>query len=312
MQFSSILATATFAAASLFAQSDANLLSADYTAPAPIAVAPGQIVTLFARGIGPGAGVALRNAQAAQTPLPNTLAGIAAFVDQAPNPQPFAVPILAVKQQNECEEVNFRPICLLTAIRVQIPTELSPTVAKLILEVDGQKSRTFLLRPIRDNAHVITSCDLSWDTNPAADCQRRLYHADGRLVTADAPATVGETLIVYLHGLGPTQPRVPSGEAAPTGVNLPDASLRVLHVGLESLINAPNNLPRFQDPGMRFDNALVYAGLTAGQVGLYQMNIRIPDNYPVAVGCGGEIRTNIIAKVTTSQGTENLSFCVAK
>lgn len=298
-----MLTLTLLAASALFAQSDMAVLSAGYSAPAPIEVAPGQVVTLFTRGIGPGSGVPLRKAEATQTPLPNTLAGVALTVDQRP------VPILALRQTNDCDDSNMDPICILTAIRVQIPSELTLGMQKLIFEVDGQRSRMFPLRLVHQNAHVITTCDLRWDTNPTADCQRPIYHADGRLVTNSAPATTGETLVIYLHGLGATLPRVPSGEAAPSGVAVPIAGL---HVGLEVLLNAPGNLPMYQNATPYGDNALTHTGVTAGQVGLYQMNIRVPDSFTVPIACGGETRTNVIARVTTALGTENVSFCVAK
>jgi len=103
----------------------------------------------------------LRSGLAQSVPLPATAAGLSVEIMQLPATVPFPLAILAVRQHNECEEVTWRPICLLTAIRVQIPFELTPTVAKLTVKEDGQASRTFLVRPIRDNAHVMTSCDMT-------------------------------------------------------------------------------------------------------------------------------------------------------
>src|SRR5215207_10129458 len=139
----------------LRAETELTLLSSGYAAPAPTEVAPGQIVTLFFRGIRPAASFIMRSGQASSVPLPERLAGLSAHILQLPQQNPFRLPILAVRQHNECEEVSSRPVCLLTAIRVQIPFELTPTVAKLVVEEDGQPSRTFLIRPIRENAHVI-------------------------------------------------------------------------------------------------------------------------------------------------------------
>jgi hypothetical protein len=52
---------------------------------------------------------------------------------------------------------------------VQIHTNLTPVIAKLTVETDGEPTRTFLIRPIRDDAHLVTACDLTWDTNPGSD-----------------------------------------------------------------------------------------------------------------------------------------------
>lgn len=34
-----------------------------------------------------------------------------------------------------------------------------------------------------------------------------------------------------------------------------------------------------------------FAGLTPGQVGLYQINVRLPDTFPAVVGCGKVVGT---------------------
>jgi hypothetical protein len=52
-----------------------------------------------------------------------------------------------------------------------------------------------------------------------------------------------------------------------------------------------------------------FAGLVPGQIGMYQLNIRLPaqlSSYP----CGGDVRTNAIINVTTLQGTEAIALCV--
>lgn len=139
-----------------------------------------------------------------------TVAGLSAHILQVPQMSPYPLPILAVRQHTDCEEVSFRPACILTAVRVQIPLDLTPTIAKLVLEEDGQLSRTFLVRPIRDNAHIITPCDLTWDTNPGSKCNRLAFHANGQAVDENSPAKVGETIVICAHGLGPTLPRATS------------------------------------------------------------------------------------------------------
>ncbi len=306
------LSVFTLALCPLFAANDAALFSASYQAPEMVEVSPGQVVTLFFRGVSPVANGVLRSAQAGAVPLPDSLAGLSISILQGPQTTPYRVPLLAVRQQNECEEVSFRPICLLTAVRLQIPSELTPTVSKLTLTVDGEASRTFLLRPIRDNAHVLTTCDAGWDTNPATACNRLIFHANGKLVEESAPAKRGETLVLYAHGLGPTTPRVPAGTAAPAGVALLEGVVRQLRASFAVLLNAPGSLPRYVEnevPGA--PNAVTFAGVTEGQVGLYQIHVQVPAGLEVPVACGGPTKSNVILKVATSQGTENVSLCVA-
>lgn len=293
------------------AQSEEQFIAAGYTAPAPVEVAPGQVVTLFFRGIARMPDGTLRSGQAQMVPLPDNLAGLSVAILQLPQTSPYRVPLLSVRQHNECEDASGQPRCLLTAIRVQIPTELTPAVAKLTVEVDGDPSRNFLVRPVRDDAHVITTCDLTWDTNPGSACTRIAFHGDGSPVDEIRPARRGETIVIYAHGLGPTIPRVPSGTAAPAGVEVVDSVMRQLTMRFLTLRNANPSLPRYFEAtpeGVASD--IVFAGLTPNQVGLYQLNVVVPESVAIPILCGGDTRSNVVAKVTTARGVENLPLCV--
>ena len=95
-------------------------------------------------------------------------------------------------------------------------------------------------------------------------------HPDGNPVTAEAPAAPGEIVVLYATGLGPTRvpvadgrlltPPLPAGigAAALTIQRLPE--LKVLLGGAELA-----------------HDRILYAGLTPGYAGLYQVNIRLPD-----------------------------------
>lgn len=291
--------------------SDGQLIAAGYSAPGPMEVAPGQVLTLFFRGIGRMPDGSLRIGHAQSVPLPATLAGLSASIQQLPQTTPFPLPLLSVRQHNECEDASGQPKCLLTAMRVQIPTELTPVVAKLTVEADGQASRTFLVRPVRDDAHVLTACDLTWNTNPGSDCGRMAFHGDGTPVNEARPARRGETIVIYAYGLGPTVPRVPAGTLAPAGVQLVDAAARQLAVRFLPFRNASSTLPRyFEAEPVGTPGDVVFAGLTAGQIGLYQLNVKLPESLEIPILCGGDTRSNLLAKVSTSRGIENLPLCV--
>jgi len=75
--------------------SQATVMGAGYSAPYPIKVAPGQLVTIFVNGI--GARLTAR-VPATSLPLPYTLAGISITIDELINPPSLnrKVPILAV------------------------------------------------------------------------------------------------------------------------------------------------------------------------------------------------------------------------
>jgi uncharacterized protein (TIGR03437 family) len=97
------------------------------------------------------------------------------------------------------------------------------------------------------------------DGNPLA------VHLDGRTVDATNPASPGEYLVLFGTGLGSTTSRLNHY------AQIPDqpASLERpgdLHVALAG---------RELDP-----KAVLYAGLTPGFAGLYQINLRLPDELP--------------------------------
>jgi len=84
------------------------------------------------------------------------------------------------------------------------------------------------------------------------------HGADFSYVTASSPAKPSEVLVIYLSGMGPTNPAVKSGDPAP---------------GAEPLARV--TLP----PTVMVDgqNAIVgFAGLSPGFVGLYQVNFTVP------------------------------------
>ena len=85
-------------------------------------------------------------------------------------------------------------------------------------------------------------------------------HLDFTLVDATHPAKPGEVLTIYLDGMGATNPSVGTGQAAPSS---------------EPLARAVTQ-PVVTVDGNNAD--VLFAGLTPGAVGLYQINLRVPAN----------------------------------
>src|ERR1035441_2557591 len=231
-----------------------TLTGSGYASPTPIRVSPGQITTLFVSGLNT---VLTKPQRATSLPLPNSLAGISLTINQSSLKQSVAVPLLAVEQLNACGIAPPAPPpsptstpstvpqeCLLTAITLQIPYELTPlpTVAgdsakasttEIVVTANGVASRAFSVLTITDTLHVLNTCDTfppKADGSPITvngGCSSVVTHADGTLVTAVAPGKAGEVLVIYAFGLGQTTPAVKTGSATPTPAPVLDPASRL-------------------------------------------------------------------------------------
>ncbi len=97
-------------------------------------------------------------------------------------------------------------------------------------------------------------------------------HLDGIVISPEAPARRGEVIVLYATGLGPTVPPAPSGR-------LPDAAAFIARLGeFQVWLN-----------GAAVSRGLVlYAGLSPPYAGLFQINLRVPDDAPAdpEIRCG--------------------------
>src|ERR1019366_291667 len=295
-----------------------TLTGSGYTSPTTIRVSPGQVTTLFVSGLNT---VLTKPQRATSLPLPNSLAGISVTINQSSLKQSVAVPLLAVEQLNTCSIAvvapppvppsptstpsTVPPECLLTAITLQIPYELTPlpTVAgdsakasttEIVVTANGVASRAFAVLTITDTLHVLNTCDTfppKADGPPTAvngGCSSVVTHADGTLVAADAPGKAGEILVIYAFGLGQTTPAVKTGSATPTPAPVLDpasrlGSGRTLELQYDFRPNAEPSRPFNVLTGVISPTpptgpvillAPVFVGLTPGQVGLYQINVQ--------------------------------------
>jgi uncharacterized protein (TIGR03437 family) len=107
------------------------------------------------------------------------------------------------------------------------------------------------------------------------------------LGAAGRPARVGDTLVMYAIGLGPTSPTVANGTAAPSNPLAVIAPMPVLQFGRTSISESDSTAPLF-------------VGLTPGFVGLYQINVTIPatvekgPNVPVFLNMGNNVFSNTV------------------
>jgi hypothetical protein len=262
-------------------------------------------------------------------PLPNSLAGISVTIKQSSPQQSIAAPLLAVQQLNTCSTAvgttpaptstspTEPPECLLTAITLQIPYELTPlpTISGdfaalsntgLVVTASGAESKTFSVLTITDTMHVLNTCDAfppkqgdgTWVDVPGfvnPVCGSTVTHADGMLVTADSPAKPGETVVIYALGLGPTSPSVKSGRPTPTPAPILRGGLGyapMLTIQYDFRPNAKPSNPYLTIQGVISPTPITitdpipgptFVGLTPGQVGLYQINVQLPSAFPAPV-----------------------------
>ena len=199
--------------------------AADLTQP----VAPGGLITIFGQQLSPV------NAASQEIPLPTALG-------------------------NSCLTVNGQPIPILfvspTQVNAQLPYQATGNVT-LILRTPGGVSDNYNLVVLPTAPSVFHSGVAGPQTNVPT-----LVRADNNLLVTDAnPIHTGDSLVIYLTGLGQTNPAQQAGQPGPTsplaGVVVPPAVT----------INGVS-LP------------VLYAGLTPGEVGVYQINVTVPKNTP--------------------------------
>lgn len=204
---------------------------------------PGGLGTIFCSNL-KGIGSVVR---AVGFPLPYEVAGVSVSVGG------FPAPLLAVADWNGWQQINF-----------QVPFEMA-----------GLSSDPHRGTPDFQSADVVVKQNGNWgmatvrfDLAPPEVFQLdgaqggAIQHAsDYRLVTASDPAERGEAVIVYATGLGAVEPALPSGQPAP---------LRPLSLTVEEPTVTIGGRPA----------PVLFSGLAPTLVGVYQLNVQIPDDAP--------------------------------
>ena len=324
--YSKCIAVSVFCSVAVFGQADNPLIvSAGYSAPAQVSVAPGQIITFFVSGIGRSLS---QKVTAASASLPKSLAGISATLQQAS--RQFATPLVEVRPVSTCSPFPQVTCGTFTAVTVQVPFELIeqvpgnfsvPVPAMLIMAENGSPGGAVQLNPVVDQIHVIKACDLLASTPLAFfPCDPFVAHADGSLVWAGNPARGGEALVLYAYGLGRTTPAVATGEPTPD----PGPTLRPYPLDFAFRVNAlpsqPKPFPRAPDGSIVITGpASFFAGLTPGSVGLYQVNFVVPtvpdDLEPCDVGGVGwgstfKVKSNLTVSIGGVASFDGAGICV--
>lgn len=207
------------------------------------ALAAGGITSLFGEQFtAPGAALSL----ASGAPLPTSLGGARVLVNDR------AVPLYFVSYG----QINF-----------QLPFDLPVGEAVIRVEREGQRGNGVSVNVVSRQPRV-----LLW---PIAGEYGIAVNADGTIPLPNGtnlgsfrgrPARAGDTLVIYAIGLGPTNPGALTGEASPSGP-LAQVENTTVVVGARGPFGGLNATPLF-------------AGLSPGFVGLYQINVTLPQGIP--------------------------------
>jgi uncharacterized protein (TIGR03437 family) len=117
-----------------------------------------------------------------------------------------------------------------------------------------------------------------------------VVHLDGTLVNAKNPAQIGETLLVFLTGLGAVSPAIADGDAGPAGPLAQTVSATAAYIG---------GVPA----------TVSYSGLAPQLAGLYQINLTVPsgltpgDNFLDIAGTDGYTSECLVAIAGTPAST---------
>jgi len=281
-----ILLFPLFGILSATAQNGPALLGSGYGAPPSAGLSPGQIITFWVSGLNPIPGSPVQG----PVPLTTQLAGISLKLSQLSYGMGFPlptlpVPIFSIAQTNNCiglltgQPSSTAPACVMTSITVQIPFELVvdpfnfAPYTTLTITQDGVVSPSFNVTTAHDNVHILTCGGV---------LQPCITHADGSLISPNSPPVAGETLTVYAVGLGATTPSIPSGQLTPT----PAPTILGVYVDLVFGANAGPGASFLNPPPAGQSAKVTFAGLTPGQIGLYQINFQLPGVFPAIPNCG--------------------------
>jgi uncharacterized protein (TIGR03437 family) len=208
--------------------SASSIVNSPNSAPGPFA--PNSVLTIYGTDLG-RAEHFLTVSDIRSGYLPTEMEYTRVFVDN------LAAPLLYVSE---------------TQINFMIPADEIPGDAKVRVVRESLRGPEITIKLVNSApALFVLPGDLAIAT-----------HADGSLITADAPARPLETIVIYLTGLGRTSPIVESGEIprnAAQSVWRKDLKVWLADAAVDPIM-------------------VKYAGITPGSAGLYQINLLLPSD----------------------------------
>jgi uncharacterized protein (TIGR03437 family) len=143
-------------------------------------------------------------------------------------------------------------------VNLQIPAEITGTQqVPIVFSVNNALTLPVMLNVVPGGPGVLSKFDGPTPPSVQNNAHIIAQHLDGSAVTTASPGKPGEYLVMYLVGLGATDPAVPSGMAAPSNP--------LANVTAKPVVTV-DSLP----------SSVYFAGLTPGFVGLYQIDFLVP------------------------------------
>jgi uncharacterized protein (TIGR03437 family) len=215
-----------------------GVINAASFAPPGNPISPGEFVALFGTGLA-------ASTMTAKPPYPPALNNVSVLINGK------SAPIYFVSA---------------TQINALVPFATAGPTATIVVQNNGATSNTVTV-PVAATSPGVYSLDQSGSGNGA------ILHADFSLVNDASPATAGETVLIYLTGMGTTNPPVPDGTAGTVTTLYKSVSDVAIYVGGKT-------------------GTVSFNGLAPGFPGLYQINVALPTvlpgtgRLPLAVGTG--------------------------
>ena len=207
--------------------SPVGVVNAASSAPFTADVSPGEFLTLYGSGLAPAT-------SSASLPFPKTLNGVKVLIDEV------AAPIYYVSP---------------TQISLVVPYSTTGSTAHIQVVNNGASSNLVTALVELTSPGVFT--------NPVGGLgYAAALHPDYSVVSKSSPAKIGETLAVYLTGMGLVSLPVQDGTAAPS--NPP------------SITTAEPLVYILDGAGHYLQAKTTFSGLAPGYAGLYQINFTIP------------------------------------
>jgi len=224
--------TSSFSGSGVFLN-PTGVVNAASNSPFTAQISPGEVISLYGTGF-----TAITQPQTASVPFPSILGGVQVMINGAAAPVYFVSP---------------------TQISAVVPytTPSDGSLATIQVISNGTPSN-------KVQAYTGLTSPGVFTVPPGGLGYGAILHADYSLVSASSPAKMGETVQLFLTGLGAVSPAVTAGTAAPSA-----QPFATVVVPVDVFIDDANG---------NFAQASVgYQGLAPGLAGLYQVNFTVPN-----------------------------------